>query len=389
MPLFLKNIELTFYFSASLILMLISFLSATCRSISLDRINAFLVAIMMVLFYGLRAEGTSDIKMYLDFFDKMGDFEDFPWSYGFYVIAQTIKSINPSHEFYIFFTSLFFVFAVLICTFKYLKGEPYKSLLMLSFFNGWYILDLATNTIRQGMALPFVMLSFYFLIYGRKSLFLLFAALGISIHWGALTPLCFGVAAYFIAKRRFLLRSITIGVLLFYTSSYFINLDIARVLVEKTFIDTLQKVFVGVNLKSKAYAYLNSEIIGAHFYQLPIITRLKYTTESFIPLVVNAIFFLSRKKNDPFFYQNKLYLPVYTLFLLLTAYGVSIISMVWFFRNFYWGPMLSMISLMIILSYYKKSKNHNAYVFVLTLCVLIVGLLANWPSALLQLSYPA
>nr|WP_279025145.1 EpsG family protein [Gibbsiella quercinecans] len=369
--------------------MFLAYIASAYKSNKLDNITVFLVAIMMVCFYGFRTHGTPDIKMYLGFFDQMKSFSDFPWGYGFYIINAIIKEINKAHWFYVFSTSLLFVSLLLIVSFKFLKEEPYKALLMLSFFNGWYILDLATNTIRQGLALPFIMLSFYCLCQRKKLMFMVFFAISMAIHWGALVPLSLGVVAYYISKRRVLLVSLTYLTIFLYVTSFLVNLDIARMLVDNPIVNSLQSVFVGVNLTSKVYAYLNSDTSGTQFYQIPLLTKLKFTAESFVPLLVNVVFFLTRKKQDPFFQKNSMYLPIYSFIILLTMYAVSIISMAWFFRNFYWSPILSMVSVMMIISYFKGRMNYKVYVLLCILCILFVSMLANWTSELLRFSYPA
>lgn len=220
-------------------------------------------------------------------------------------------------------------------------------------------------------------------------MFMVFFAISMAIHWGALVPLSLGVVAYYISKRRVLLVSLTYLTIFLYVTSFLVNLDIARMLVDNPIVNSLQSVFVGVNLTSKVYAYLNSDTSGTQFYQIPLLTKLKFTAESFVPLLVNVVFFLTRKKQDPFFQKNSMYLPIYSFIILLTMYAVSIISMAWFFRNFYWSPILSMVSVMMIISYFKGRMNYKVYVLLCILCILFVSMLANWTSELLRFSYPA
>ncbi|KAA8999859.1 EpsG family protein [Affinibrenneria salicis] len=389
MPLFFSNLNLSIYFFLSLFLFFLSFLAARYKNNKLDILNTTLVAVMMVCFYAFREPGATDLIMYFDYYDRLDRFEDFPWGLSFYWLMLSIKTINASHEAYLFGTAIYFVILILFFSFLFFKDKCYKSLILLSFFYGWSILDLATNTYRQGVAAPCAMIACYFFFQRRLLLFSLFTAISVGLHWGALVPILLGVCAFVLSKNIKILKFVSVLVLLLYTLSFFIDLSLAKIFVNSTFIQYMEKIFVGVNISDKIYSYLNSEVNGADFYDLPIMTRLKFTIESYLPLLINVFFLLTRnKKNSDIFEDNKTYISVVSYIVLLNLYAVSIISMAWFFRNFYWLPFISMTSLIFMISSYEKKKYYPALLVLYILMVVAVSILTNWSSELLKMSYP-
>ncbi|HFS1360614.1 EpsG family protein [Raoultella ornithinolytica] len=390
MPLFFENLHLSLFFAISLFTLLLSFIAIKFNSKSIDNVALIIAYITMSSFYGFREAGTTDIKMYLDNFDALNNFSDFNWGFSFFVLMKSIKIISSEHSFFIFASSLIFSTLLLIFVHSILKNKPYKALLMISMLYGWYMLDLATNTYRQGVSLIFIMFSMLFIAKKEYIKFSIAAAIAISIHWGALIPEIICIVSFLISKKITFIKYLSLFAILLFGISFFINLDIAKNIASNPLTSSLDSIFVGVNIASKVSNYLNSEVDGSAFYDISLLRKIKFTIEAFLPLVLNTLFLfkLSKNNDDTISKVGVFYFVASAYIAILNIYAVSIISMAWFFRNFYWIPIASYSCLIIMLYSLKNSNKHNMFVALYIFLIILLSILTIWTSELLKMSYP-
>lgn len=389
MPLFFSNVNLLLYFLLSLFLLLLSVTSILAKSKKLDLVTFFLVGMMMIAFYGLRAPGTSDTRMYLQGFDSLSDLNSFLWSSGFYVLMRSIKFVGSSHGTYIFLSSLYFVSAFMIVGGLFCKGRYYKSLFLITCFYSWSVLDLAVNTYRQGIAIPFIILGVYFLNKKRNISALFSISIALTIHWGSAVIIGLYFFAIFLSRHIKLLKVISVFTLLLFTISFFINFDFASSLSKSSLVSSLQVIFVGVDLSSKIDAYLGGGVVGARFYDMPSLQRLYFSGEIYIAVLVFVIFFMTRKKSEYSSLGND-FVPIYSFFIAVAFYGVVLISMTWFIRNFYWAVPITPVLYVLILEYYEKfnAKKHRVLLLIFVLFLIAFSIETFWRAPLIDVSYP-
>jgi hypothetical protein len=390
MPYIFSNPELLMYFLVSLSLFGLSIISILAKSKNLDFFVFFMISIVMIMFYGLRYPGNSDTRMYLYGFDTLTNLQSFGWSAGFYFLMRSIKYIGSSHELYILLSSIYFVVAFMSVGFNYCKDMYYKSLFLIMCFYSWSVLDLAINTYRQGISIPFIILGIYF--FTKKNFIYSFVASGIALtlHWGCAAIILLYFFANFISKRIFLLKIISIFTLILFTLSFFVNFGLAEILSKSSLISTLQVFFIGIDLGSKIDAYLGGGVVGARFYDMGSLQRLYFSGEIYISLVVFVLFFLSRNKQDAIV-NDRNYLLLYSFFICISLYGVLIISMTWFIRNFYWAVPITPVLYVLLLSYYEKSqsKKHKIALLVFSIWLILFSLETFWRAPLMNMAYPS
>ncbi|EPY4556592.1 EpsG family protein [Klebsiella pneumoniae] len=389
MPLFLTNITLFLYFLISLFLLLLSVVSIICKSKKLDFIVFLIIGIMMVCFYGLRFPGNSDTRMYLQGFDSLSSLDSFMWSSGFYVLMKSIKIINNSHDAYIFLSSLYFVLAFMLVGILYCKDRYYKSLFLLTCFYSWSVLDLAVNTYRQGIAIPFIILGVYFLNSKKNILAVVAISIALTIHWGSSVIVALYFIAIYLSKHLRLLKIVTFFTLMLFTLSFFINFEFAGSLSKSSLISSLQVLFVGVDLTSKIDAYLGGGVVGARFYDMPSLQRLYFSGEIYIAILIFSFFFLTRKAKDPIITSGN-FVMIYSFFTIVAFYGVVLISMTWFIRNFYWAVPITPVLYVLILQYYEKEnvKKHHFLLLLFVIFQIAFSIETFWRAPLIDLVYP-
>lgn len=388
MPLFFNNMVLLLYFIISLGLLLLSFISIIIKNKKIDFICFLLVCMMMTSFYGFRTSGTVDTKMYLSVFEGLNSFANFSWGIGFYILMKTIKFIDDSDSGYILYSSFFIVFFFGLSVFLLCKNMYYKSLCMISLFYSWSVLDLSINTYRQGIAVPFFLLAVY---YYKERKFLWFSTctiVSLSMHWGATLVLLLFLASVFFVKRLTLLKALSIGVLFLLTVSFFINFNFSSAAASSSLINQFQAIFVGVDLLSKVNSYLGGAVDGANFYEMGSLQRIYFTGEVYIALIVCVVFFSTRNKSDEIF-LSKQFLTAYSFFIFVSLYGVVLISMTWFIRNFYWISPIIPILYMYILSYVEKNRNKSHFLYLLFYCIFLIAFSCEtfWRAPLIAASY--
>lgn len=388
MPLFFESTLLLFYFVISLGLLFLSFISILIKNKQLDFLSFLLICIMMTCFYGLRPSGTVDTKMYLDIFKQLAGFANFPYGVGFYILMKSIKYIDNTNTGYVFYSSLFIVLFFALAVFLLCKNMYYKSLCMISLFFSWSMLDLSANTYRQGVAVPFFLLSVYFY---KERKFFWFASciiISLSMHWGATLILLLFLIAMFFSRKIKVLKLISISALALLTVSFFINFNFSELAASSPLINQLQTVFVGIDLLSKINSYLGGAVDGANFYEMTSLQRIYFTGEIYIALIVCVIFFITRKVNDPIMLSNS-FMTAYSFFILVSLYGIVLISMTWFIRNFYWVVPTIPILYMYILKYIEDNKKKSHLPILSFYCIFLIAFSCDtfWRAPIITVSY--
>ncbi|HHC3073153.1 TPA: hypothetical protein ACN7GT_004567, partial [Klebsiella pneumoniae] len=214
--------------------------------------------------------------------------------------------------------------------------------------------------------------------------------IAISIHWGALIPEIICIVSFLISKKIRFIKYLSLFAILLFGISFFINLDIAKNIASNPLTSSLDSIFVGVNIASKVSNYLNSEVDGSAFYDISLLRKIKFTIEAFLPLVLNTLFLfkLSKNNDDTISKVGVFYFVTSAYIAILNIYAVSIISMAWFFRNFYWIPIASYSCLIIMLYSLKNSNKHNMFVALYIFLIILLSILTIWTSELLKMSYP-
>ena len=163
MPLFFGNLYLLLFFGISIFTLFVSYFAIQFNSQKIDTVGLLIAYITMVLFYGVREPGTTDIKMYLENFDALNNFSDFNWGIGFYILMKSIKTISSEHAFFIFASSFIFATILLFFTCIVLKSKPYKSLFMISL--PWF----SNKYLSSGNSASVYYV--FFVLYSKKKLF--------------------------------------------------------------------------------------------------------------------------------------------------------------------------------------------------------------------------
>lgn len=208
------------------------------------------------------------------------------------------------------------------------------------------------------------------------------------MHWGATLVLLLFLASVFVAKRLTFLKVLSIGVLFLLTVSFFINFNFSSAAASSSLINQFQAIFVGVDLLSKVNSYLGGAVDGANFYEMGSLQRIYFTGEVYIALIVCVVFFSTRNKNDEIFVSQQ-FLTAYSFFIFVSLYGVVLISMTWFIRNFYWIAPIIPILYMYILSYVEKNRNKSHVLYLLFYCIFLIAFSCEtfWRAPLIAASY--
>lgn len=386
MPHFLDNQIVLIYFLISIILLMLSIVSIFYHSNKLDNINFIFTSIVMVCFYGLRYPGTTDAKMYLANFDGLSNFASFQWGGGFYALMKSISFIDKSHDSYIFFSSAFFVILLAIFAFTVFRNSYYKSLFMIVCYLNWDIFELVANAYRQGIAVVLSSLACILLYRKRFILSLSLYALAITFHWGVFIVIVASVGGIFIMRKKILLPLTKITLLLF-GIVIFIKIDIMSIVYN--YASALSFLFSNVDLSSKADAYLAGGVTGANFYEFELVRRIYNIGTMIMPLLFLTAY-LNNKERGNIFFADKQNVLIATQFILLIFYGVFLISMTWFMRNFYWNSIFSCAIFIIIIQSLQKSqsKYFNKILAIFSIYILLFSLLTFWRTPSIFLSYP-
>lgn len=287
----------------------------------LNKLNYYLVLILLIFFAGLRDNVGTDWEAYYSFYkNKVYDVE-----YGYAFLNNLFSDLKVNYNIFLIILNLLSV----ILIFKYIKkNSKYVFIGILYFFSNLY-LYYNFSGFRQAIAIALTSYSISFLLSNKKSLFVIFVILASTFHLTAIVFLLILIIPreriklkYFILviSSFFLLTSIFLNELIEIVSTYtiknadayiniynksenIISLFVVGLLVR---VSTLLAIyFFGRNfLESKnGYFYTNIYIFGflifCFFYLLSpdIGTRLSsYFTIMDLILVGNLLFY--NKKNS-------------------------------------------------------------------------------------------
>ncbi|WP_154928335.1 EpsG family protein [Klebsiella michiganensis] len=386
MPHFFDNELILLYLLISIILLFLASISIISNNNKLDNFTLLLVFILITLFYGLRFPGTTDTKMYLNEFDSLSNLDSFSWGWGFYGLMKIISYFGKSHDIYIFASSLFLTLSLLIFVLYAFKGKAYKAFVFIAFFYSWDVLELSTNAYRQGVAA--IIAGIACVLFYRKK-FILSAALfyvALSFHWGAIVVILACVCSYLFTNEKIITYTGRIALLMFLLS-VFIKIDIMGIVYEN--VSSLGFLFSGVNIASKADAYLAGGVEGANFYDFNIPRRLYNILTTIIPLLLFVLYTLNKHNRKAFFSEVNS-TCIISLFAIMSVYGVLLISMTWFMRNFYWNTFFSCAIYPLFLDSVSKSnpKKLTKYTIILASFLLFLSFITMWRTPSIFISYP-
>ncbi|EFN7638684.1 hypothetical protein EGC31_03445, partial [Escherichia coli] len=140
-------------------------------------------------------------------------------------------------------------------------------------------------------------------------------------------------------------------------------------------------------LQQKMDAYLNAGVEGLNYYDLDLSRRIFSILElAFYIYFLNRLYIINLKSKQASSSDFSRY--IYFCFLVLSLYSILLISMTWYFRNFYWALGLAPVVLGVYLSSQSKSsKNNGAIIIYLILQVLILSIITTWRSGIMYMSY--
>ena len=253
------------------------------------------IPIILILLYiaGLRdiTIGT-DTFHYGEIFNDPNDIE-----IGFQWFAQFIKYIGGNFHFFLF---LFFFISLFLKLYAFKKVSLYP-LLSICIYSSFWFLVYEMNGIRQGLALGFIALSYYFLSVNKNLYFYLSLLGAILFHYSALVFL----PIVFITKKKCtnLIFWIILGIVV--TFAY---LGVTSFILER--LGTI----IGVDLRliERIISYQNNEAFNANIlYSFSTFVRfvILFTTFSFI----NRVHLSERIKNI-FLWCAILNISIYLLF---------------------------------------------------------------------------
>ncbi|HBL9195780.1 TPA: EpsG family protein, partial [Enterobacter hormaechei] len=166
MPVFLSNIPALLYFGSFIISILLATAIYLYGNKKQDIVFLFIVFTIAVFFHGLRAPKATDLEVYYENFKSLTSFAEFAWGYSFYIVYYLISFFTTDIEGFVFGSSCILLFFFLLAIFLIVNGQC-KSLVFLIFILSPSFTDMAFNTLRQGMAIPFLVLSIYYLYYKK------------------------------------------------------------------------------------------------------------------------------------------------------------------------------------------------------------------------------
>ncbi|HBL9094435.1 TPA: EpsG family protein, partial [Enterobacter hormaechei] len=340
----------------------------------------FIVFTIAVFFHGLRAPKATDLEVYYENFKSLTSFAEFAWGYSFYIVYYLISFFTTDIEGFVFGSSCILLFFFLLAIFLIVNGQC-KSLVFLIFILSPSFTDMAFNTLRQGMAIPFLVLSIYYLYYKKILLSLSLIIISAGFHWNAPLIYIFAVLSLFIYKKN--LKYFPSLLIIMAVVSVYYNLDLARQALKLFSFSNA----IGVALQAKMDAYLNAGIDGLNYYELDIPRRIFSIIELIFYIFVLRQFSMKGVKD---FTHTRYNVENYMFicFLISCLYSISLISMTWYFRNFYWALGIAPFLLGVFLSKPELYLVKNKINFVLLIIIIIaISIITTWRSGVMQMSY--
>lgn len=221
---------------------------------------------------------------------------------GFRYLSEIVKYFGGDFR---LFLSIFFIIAFFTKLFSFVKGS-YSTLICILIYSGMWFLVYDMNGIRQGVALGFICVSYYFIFNNRTILAILFFCFGGVFHYTVVVflPFLFIVNWKCTDKRFFLI----LGVSIFLASINFTEI----------IVDLISKFqYLNLRLIDRVISYQNDELFNSNaFYSFKTISRL---------IILFFSFFIIKIVDVPYQYKNIILwgmLLHVVLFLLFSQYEV-------------------------------------------------------------------
>lgn len=380
MPVFLSNIPALLYFGSFIISILLATAIYLYGNKKQDIVFLLIVFTIAVFFHGLRAPKATDLEVYYENFKSLTSFAEFAWGYSFYIVYYLISFFTSDIEGFVFGSSCILLFFFLLAILLIVNGQC-KSLVFLIFILSPSFTDMAFNTLRQGMAIPFLVLSIYYLYYKKILLSLSLIIISAGFHWNAPLIYIFAVLSLFIYKKN--LKYFPSLLIIMAIVSVYYNLDLARQALKLFSFSNA----IGAALQAKMDAYLNAGVDGLNYYELDIPRRIFSIMELIFYIFVLRQFSMKGVKN---FTHTRYNVENYMFicFLISCLYSISLISMTWYFRNFYWALGIAPFLLGVFLSKPELYLVKNKINFVLLIIIIIaISIITTWRSGVMQMSY--
>lgn len=380
MPVFLENIPALLYFCFFLISILLALAICLYGSKRQDIGLMVIVFIIAALFHGTRAPEATDLAVYYENFKNLTSYSNFAWGYSFYTVYYLLSVFTNNIEGFVFGSSLILLLFFLIAIILVIHGKC-RSLIFLILILSPSFTDMAFNTIRQGMSLPFLILSIYYAFHKRLFIAIFYIVVSAGFHWNA--PLIFGFAlfALFFYKRNLKYFPVFLLVLIFV--SIFYNLELAA---QATKLLTSTGFVSGV-LQEKIEAYMNAGVEGLNYYELDIPRRVFSLLEITFYIFVFKHLSKSYSRNEMLM-GNDLIRYLWLCFMIASLYSISLISMTWYFRNFYWAlgiaPFVMGLCLSNDIKLLRMSKSSLA---LLVVVIVLISIITTWRSGVMHMSY--
>ncbi|HHA2290160.1 TPA: EpsG family protein [Enterobacter ludwigii] len=380
MPVFLSNIPALLYFGFFIISIFLATAIYLYGNKKQDVVFLFIVFTIAVFFHGLRAPKATDLEVYYENFKSLTSFAEFAWGYSFYIVYYLISFFTSDIEGFVFGSSFILLFFFLLAIFLIVNGQC-KSLVFLIFILSPSFTDMAFNTLRQGMAIPFLVLSIYYLYYKKILLSLSLIIISAGFHWNAPLIYIFAVLALFIFKKN--LKYFPSLLIIMAIVSVYYNLDLARQALKLfSFSNT-----ISVALQAKIDAYLNAGVDGLNYYELDIPRRIFSIMELIFYIFVLRQYSMKGVKNITHT-RSHVENYMFICFLISCLYSISLISMTWYFRNFYWALGIAPFLLGVFLSKPDLYLVKNKINFVLLIIIIAaISIITTWRSGVMQMSY--
>ncbi|HBL9192851.1 TPA: hypothetical protein LTX34_001358, partial [Enterobacter hormaechei] len=202
-----------------------------------------------------------------------------------------------------------------------------------------------------------------------------------GFHWNAPLIYIFAVLSLFIYKKN--LKYFPSLLIIMAVVSVYYNLDLARQALKLFSFSNA----IGVALQAKMDAYLNAGIDGLNYYELDIPRRIFSIIELIFYIFVLRQFSMKGVKD---FTHTRYNVENYMFicFLISCLYSISLISMTWYFRNFYWALGIAPFLLGVFLSKPELYLVKNKINFVLLIIIIIaISIITTWRSGVMQMSY--
>jgi hypothetical protein len=379
MPLFLTNLPVTLYF------LLYVTLAVNYYLLNGDRNNRITIFFCILLFFTNFAFqsytiGFSPDKIVYELkyqnFELYKTVKEFGLGYGLYCFYYVLNFFNVEPANLRFYYSFFLnLLLLLFCLKKSFRNESF--LLMFIFSMSWFVFDMFTNSIRQGVSSLFFLFFIMNMISKQNVKSTLYAFLSLAFHWTAIVPL---VIAFILYKRTIFFQRKHAIIYVFISGLFFMSIFIPTISL-RSFLYLFAELMNFPFLSLKVNSYLG----GYNIYTVSLFDRMSLFYEPIIFTAFILFFYLFINK----FIKNRNANFLANVFWILMLYAVLNISMDSSYRNFYWAQILFPVVLVQLIDCIKGNVNIELRAFYLGIIsiVFVVSSFGLWRSGILHLLY--